>query len=194
MPCFHERMRSNDDELVRDAQSGTPRAFAELVARHRRAVYQLALRVTANPHDAEEIVQDTLLTLHRRLGSFRGDAKFSTWLYSVTRNAALMHLRKRPVAQRHGGDDEALPPRDDGEGLPADADAEEHLMRRQLAREALRQLATLPDEYRLPFVLRDVEGLSSRETADAVGINVNLVRQRVYRARRMLRGRLRNYV
>ena len=186
-------MRSSDDQLVLDAQSGAPRAFDALVARHRRAVYQLALRVTSNPHDAEEIVQDTLLVLHRRLASFRGESKFSTWLYSVTRNAALMHVRQRPRPElwrddERPSDDER--PRDDGE----EVDAEELLARRQLARTALAELSALPDEYRVPFVLRDVEGLSSRETADAVGINVNLVRQRVYRARRMLRRRLRPYV
>jgi RNA polymerase sigma-70 factor (ECF subfamily) len=178
--------RTSDDELVRRAQRGAPRAFDELVARHRRNVYQLALRVTANPHDAEEILQDTLILLHRGLGSFRGEAKFSTWLYSVTRNAALMHLRhwRRPEPARS---DETALADESGNG-------EEWLARRQLARTALDELSALPDEYRVPFVLRDVEGLSSRETAAAVGINVNLVRQRVFRARRMLRGRLRAHL
>jgi RNA polymerase sigma-70 factor (ECF subfamily) len=175
--------RASDDELVRRAQHGAPRAFDELVQRHQRHVYQLALRVAANPHDAEEIVQDTLLLVHRGLSSFRGEAKFSTWLYSVTRNAALMHLRhwRRPEPAR--SDDRAG-------GTEGDDGGEEWLARRQLAHTALRELSSLPDEYRLPFVLRDLEGLSSRETAAAVGINVNLVRQRVFRARRLLRRRL----
>jgi len=178
--------RISDDELVRRAQRGAPRAFEELVARHRRHVYQLALRVTANPHDAEEIVQDTLILMHRGLASFRGEAKFSTWLYSVTRNAALMHLRHWRKID---------PAREDEEPVEDEVDqGEEWLARRQLARTALDELSALPDEYRVPFVLRDVEGLSSRETAAAVGINVNLVRQRVFRARRMLRGKLRAHL
>jgi RNA polymerase sigma-70 factor (ECF subfamily) len=185
MSCLQLKFpRISDDELVRRAQRGAPRAFDELVARHRRHVYQLALRVTSNPHDAEEIVQDTLILLHRGLASFRGEAKFSTWLYSVTRNAALMHLRHWRRSDPLGDDEDQL--EDDG-----DEHGEEWLARRQLVRTALDELSALPDEYRVPFVLRDVEGLSSRETAAAVGINVNLVRQRVFRARRMLRGRLR---
>jgi RNA polymerase sigma-70 factor (ECF subfamily) len=187
-------MRASDDELVLHAQSGAPRAFDQLVARHRRAVYQLALRVTSNPHDAEEIVQDTLLVLHRRLASFRGESKFSTWLYSVTRNAALMHVRQRPRGEFWRDDERPSEDERPTTETLDEMDAETVLARRQLARTALAELSRLPDEYRVPFVLRDVEGLSSRETADAVGINVNLVRQRVYRARRMLRRRLRPYI
>src|SRR6201996_5222196 len=112
-------MRASDDELVLHAQSGAPRAFDQLVARHRRAVYQLALRVTSNPHDAEEIVQDTLLVLHRRIASFRGESKFSTWLYSVTRNAALMHVRQRPRAEYWRDDDR---PSDDERPVDSNVD------------------------------------------------------------------------
>jgi RNA polymerase sigma-70 factor (ECF subfamily) len=180
--------RTSDDELVRRAQRGAPRAFDELVERHWRSVYQLALRVTANPHDAEEIVQDTLLLVHRGLASFRGEAKFSTWLYSVTRNAALMHLRHWRKLDVAGVDKLA------GGDQASAGDDEDSLARRQLARTAMSELSALPDEYRVPFMLRDLEGLSSRETAAAVGINVNLVRQRVFRARRMLRRRLYAYV
>lgn len=174
--------RLSDHELVRSAQGGAPNAFAELVTRHRQYMFRLALRTTGNLHDAEEVVQDTLIVLHRRLPSFRGESKFSSWLYTVTRNAALLHLRQRRARSPW---QEELPARDH-----ADEQSEECLSQRQLARTALAELAALPDEYRIPFVLRDLEGLSSHETAAAVGITVNLVRQRIFRARQMLRGRL----
>jgi RNA polymerase sigma-70 factor (ECF subfamily) len=174
------------------------RAFSELVREHSRAVYRVALRLTANPSDAEEVLQDTFMQVHRHLDEFRGEARLSTWIHRIAVNAALMHLRarkRRDQAERPLAD---VLPRFDASGtlerLDCDysvaARADVVLERRELAAAALEAVAALPEAYRVPFVLRDLEGLDTEETARITGLEVALVRQRLHRARLMLRARL----
>jgi RNA polymerase sigma-70 factor (ECF subfamily) len=179
----------SDEELVTQVRGGASEAFAALVGRHAPAIYRLALRMTASRADAEEVVQETFLQVHRKLASYRGDAPFARWVHAVGTNAALMTLRahrRDPVVLLP----EQLPPFDEGGTLARlDLDysvasrAEELVERRELARAALEALGALPDAYRVPFVLRDLEGLDATEIAGTLGITPELVRQRVHRAR-----------
>jgi RNA polymerase sigma-70 factor (ECF subfamily) len=177
-----------DEELVARARGGGSAAFATLVTRHAPAVYRLALRMTANRADADEVVQDTFLQVHRKLSSYRGDSPFGGWIRAVATNAALMALRAHRRAPLSLA--EQLPAFDDrGTLARLDVDcavalrAEEVVERRELARAALEALAALPDAYRVPFVLRDLEGLDAAEIGATLGIAPELVRQRVHRAR-----------
>ena len=167
-----------------------------LIRRHSGAIYRLALRLTANAADAEEVLQDVCLQLVRSLDSFRGDAQLTTWLHRVTVNAALMHLRKQA---RHAAErlDEMLPAFDaTGRLARIDIDydvaarADELLARHELAQIALDALAALPPAYRLPFVLRDLEGVEPSAAAELLGLEPATLRQRVHRARLMLRAHL----
>ena len=186
----------SESELLIRAQAGDQDAFGTLVERYQGPIYRLALRLAANEHDAEDILQETFLQVFRKLSSFRGDARFSTWLYRVATNAALMHQRAR---QRHIAEslDACLPRFDDtGHHVRMDVDyagaahvetlVEGHQLRR-LIREAL---VRLPPIYRVAFALCDLEELSATEVAGLLDIDPATVRQRVHRARLMLRGYL----
>jgi RNA polymerase sigma-70 factor (ECF subfamily) len=189
----------SDEELARRVLAGDTDAFETLVSRHQKQVYRLACRLTRNQADAEEVLQDTFLRAYRRLGGFREDAKFSTWLYRIATNAARMLHRGRA---RHPTEplDEYLP-RFDGQGRHARdvdharaVDAEEILDRKRLARHAKGALERLPERYRIPFVLRDLEEMPTAEVASLLGMTDEAVRQRVHRARLMLRGYLSHLV
>jgi RNA polymerase sigma-70 factor (ECF subfamily) len=186
-----------DEDLARRASHGDERAFETLLGRHQDRIYRLARRLTRTRADAEEVVQDSFLRAHRNLARFRGDSRFSTWLYRITTNTALM-LRRR---QKRRLPLDPYLPRFDAEGRHARnvdhsraARADELLDRARLARQAHEALARLPDLYRTPFVLRDLEELPSAEVGRILGVTDVTVRQRVHRARLMLRGYLSHLV
>jgi RNA polymerase sigma-70 factor (ECF subfamily) len=183
-----------EDHVVARAQAGDVEAFAALVRAHHARVYRLALRLTGNAADAEEVVQDAFLRAHQRIADFRGQARFSTWLYRIATNTALMLLRRdarRPVESL-----DACLPALDAQGLHArqdldlslPEDPEASVDRSQLQAVVLEGLARLPDHYRIPFVLRDLEELTAPEVAALLDLDAATVRQRVHRARLMLRG------
>ena len=189
----------SDEELARRALAGDRAAFEALVGRHQERVYRLSRRLTGSPADAEEVVQETFLSAYRRLGGFRGEARFSTWLYRIATNAARMLRRGRARHQTEPLDDYL--PRFDRQGRHARdsdharaADADEILDRARLVRHAQESLERLPERYRTPFVLRDLEEMPTEEVAAVLGISNALVRQRVHRARLMLRGYLSHLV
>ena len=184
-----------DEVLVARAASGDDSAFEVIVARYQARVFRLACRLT-NETDAPDVLQDAFLRVYQHLASFRGESKFSTWLYRIASNTALMHrlaATRRPVEPL-----DVFLPRVDGEGqhagTPADlqvaSHADELLDRQFLAQRARDVLARLPDAYRDAFVLRDLEELSTEDVAQTLGIAPAAVRQRVHRARLMLRGYL----
>jgi RNA polymerase sigma-70 factor, ECF subfamily len=166
------------------------------VRRYQDRVYRLARRLTGNAADAEEAVQDTFLRVFRRLSSFRSESRFSTWLYRVAANSALMVSRSR--RRRRAEPLDAYLPLFDRAGrhqrpavlLARAARADELLDRKRLAARALAALQRLPPLYRTPFVLRDLEELPTAEVAGVLGLTAATVRQRVHRARLLLRGYL----
>src|SRR5687768_13507711 len=183
----------SDETLAARAASGDTAAFEALVGRYQTRVYRLACRLT-NDTEAPDILQETFLQVYRHLPSFRGDARFATWLYRIASNAALMHRRAR--ARRPAESLEGFLPRFDAQGRHAETPAQlsvasradELLDRRFLAERARDVIARLPDVYRDAFVLRDLEDMSTADVADALGVAPATVRQRVHRARLMVRG------
>ncbi len=183
-----------DAELVRLARQGSLEAFEQLVARHETAMYTLAMRMLRNPHDAQDVVQQTFLSVLENLEKFAGESQFRTWLVRIATNHALKLLRKKrglPTTQ------EAPTTEDDSSQLPHPqfiAPWRENPGHVAQSRETMQLISDALDEldekYRLAFILRDIEGLSVDETAQAMQISPANVKVRLLRARLMLRERL----
>ena len=186
---------SSDETLAARAAAGDGHAFEEIVARYEGCVFRLACRLT-NETDAPDVLQNTFLQVYRNLPSFRGDSRFATWLYRIATNAALMVRRGR--SRRPAESLDAFMPRFDEHGVHADLPAQlqiasraDELIDRQVLVEKVRgAIARLPDVYRDAFVLRDLEEMSTADVAQVLGVEPAAVRQRVHRARLMLRGYL----
>jgi RNA polymerase sigma-70 factor (ECF subfamily) len=187
-----ESSSADDAALVHRARTGDEAAFADLMERHQGRVYQHAYRLLGNPQDAEEVLQDTFLQVFRNLGRFEERSRFSTWIYRIATNEALMRLRR--ASRRREVLLDAAPPGETErarESVQALArTALDDVMDREV-REALeRSLADLPEEYRVVFVLRDVEDLTNAEVAEILGLSVPAVKSRLHRARLFLRDRV----
>lgn len=189
-----EPVAAADDDLglVRRACAGDREAFYLLVSRYERNLYRTAMALTHNPADAEEVVQETFLRAFEYLGQFRGEAKFQTWLTQITLNTARMKIRKQ-----HAGLWESLDePRETDEGLiPRDVaewreNPEEQLGRAETEELLHQALRGLPPGYREVITLRDIQMLSTQETAELMGMSVANVKTRLLRARLQLRERL----
>jgi RNA polymerase sigma-70 factor, ECF subfamily len=190
---------SSDETLAARAAAGDDRAFEEIVARYERRVFRLACRLTSET-DAPDVLQNTFLQVYRNLPSFRGESRFATWLYRIAANAALMLRRARTRKPAESLD--AFMPRFDERGMHSDlpaqlqvaSRADELLDREVLIEKARAGIARLPDVYRDAFVLRDLEEMSTTDVAQVLGVEPATVRQRVHRARLMLRGYLSDLV
>jgi RNA polymerase sigma-70 factor (ECF subfamily) len=192
-PGRHASPEPSDESLAARAAPGDASSFATLVDRYQHRVYRLACRLTSET-DAADILQETFLRAFRGLSSFRGEARFGTWLYQIATNACLMH--RRTQARRPTESLDPFLPRFDAAGrhdatpeaLRVVCRADELLDRATLASKAREGLARLPDIYRDTFVLRDLESMPATDMAAVLGIEPAAVRQRVHRARLMLRG------
>ena len=186
---------SDDLALVHASKSGDVAAFEELVKRYDRKLLRIAQHITHNREDAEDIVQEAFLKAFQHLDQFREDSKFSTWLIRITLNQSLMKLRKwRPTREISIDNDFQR----EGDNLPIDvadwAPNPEELYRAAELREILRKtLQELGVGLRVVFVLRDMEGLSIEQTAEALGLSLAAVKARSFRARLQLRERLSRY-
>ncbi len=185
-----------DAELVCAAQAGDLPAFEELTRRHERQIYSLAYRMLQNPHDAEDVTQQALLSAVENLARFRQEASFGTWLHRIATFAALKVIRKRKglatvsleQATEPGADHDAIP---HPEYIADWKQSPEQLVTRNETRRLLAEaLAQLDEKHRLVFVLRDVEGLSVKETAAALELSEPNVKVRLLRARLQLREHL----
>lgn len=172
------------EELVRAAAKGRTEAFEELVRLHEKKVYALTLRMCGNPEDARDAAQEAFLSAWRGLPSFRGEAGFATWLYRLTANAAIDHLRR---TRRQRGD---LSLEDGPLGLDA-ADSgpgpQEAAEGAELRRAVAAGLARLSDDHRQVLVLRELQELSYEEIARMLDIDLGTVKSRISRARSALR-------
>ena len=186
---------SSDEALAAQAAGGDDAAFEALVVRYQHRVFRLACRLTSES-DAPDVVQEAFLQAYRHISAYRGDAQFSTYLYRIATNAGLMHRRAR--ARRPAESLDEYLPRFDGDGRLEDTpDAlriasrvDELLDRRELVKKAQAAIDRLPDLYREAFVLRDLEELPTADVAQVLGLEPAAVRQRVHRARLMVRGYL----
>lgn len=179
--------REEELALVQRVQSGELDAFEDLVRAHEKTVYNLALRMTGNPQDAEDMAQEAFLKAYRSLPDFRGESKFSVWLYRIVSNVCLDHLRKqsRRTASSLTREDE------DGEEqqleVPDESQSPERLLEQKLTREAVqRGLAELPEEQRQILLLREIRGMSYEEIAETLGLEAGTVKSRIFRARKKL--------
>jgi RNA polymerase sigma-70 factor (ECF subfamily) len=183
---------STDAELVRRAKAGELTAFEELVARHEKRIYTLARRITANQHDAEDVTQEAFLSALEHLAEFREEAGFATWLSRIATHAALKLLRKRkglPTESLDASTEDGVLPHP--EYIADWRESPERLAERnETARLIDDALEKLDEGHRLVFLLRDVEGLSVKETADALGLSEANVKVRLLRARLQLREHL----
>lgn len=187
---------ASDIDLVHRAKAGELTAFEELVNRYERQVYTLALRVLRHEQDAEDVTQQTFLSAVEHLPEFREEASFATWLRRIATHAALKVIRKRKGLDTFSLD-EATTPREGDDTIPhpefiADwRQSPDQLVNQREIRGLLDQaLARLDDKHRLVFLLRDVEGLSIQETAQALALSEANVKVRLLRARLQLREHL----
>ncbi|MCC6800640.1 MAG: sigma-70 family RNA polymerase sigma factor [Anaerolineae bacterium] len=185
----------DDGELVARLKAGDQAAYAQLVEEQAARIYRLALRMMGNETDAEDVLQETFLSAFRSIDSFEERSSLSTWLYRIATNAALMRLRRKEPEQVSV--DEPLE-RDDGDLLPRQffdfcCLPEDDLLRDEARAEMLRAIDGLPATLRSVFVLRDIEGLSTEETANALDLSISAVKSRLMRARLKLRERLSTY-
>lgn len=185
-------MLKNEEMLVKRSQNGDLEAFEELIAPYQQKIYNLAYRLLGNYHDASDAAQEVMLKLYRSLGGFRGEAAFSTWLYRVTINACNDYLLK--LSRRKENSLDELIQTDKGE-LAKDipdygAIPENNYLDQELAQFLQGLIMSLPEEYRIVMVLREIEGLSYLEIQDYLSISLGTVKSRINRARRLLRKKI----
>jgi RNA polymerase sigma-70 factor, ECF subfamily len=182
------------DESVLLAQSreGDTHAFAELVRRYEGKIFRLAQHITQNREDAEDVLQETFMKAYEHLDQFKGDSKFYTWIVRIAVNQALMKLRRRKTDRSVSLDEQI----DTGEDTVVREIAawgenpEEHFSREELGKVLDTAIQSLEPPYRSVFVLRDIEDMSTEETAEALGLSIPAVKSRLLRARLQLREKL----
>jgi len=180
--------------LVTEAKTGSYAAFEELVNRYEKKIYRLGLNITGSPEDAEDVLQETFLKAYTHLPEFREDSRFYTWLVRIGVNEGLMKLRRRRADKSVPIDD---PVDEEGAVMPREFTDWKPNPEQLLAQTELRTILTgaagaLPSTFRTVFFLRDVEGLSTAETAELLGLTESAVKARLFRARLQLRENLSN--
>jgi RNA polymerase sigma-70 factor, ECF subfamily len=192
-------LRLSDTELVERLREGDAGAAETLIDTYGAQAHRLAVRITGSEVDAEEVVQDALWTVVRRVETFRGDAALGTWIHRITANAAYEKLRRRGRRQREVSWDDLPPALDDEKHhfLPVDdwsGKGGDPAVRTELRTVLTAAIDELRTEYRTVFVLHDMDGMSNPDIAATLDLTVPAVKSRVHRARLLLRHRLRDYL
>jgi RNA polymerase sigma-70 factor (ECF subfamily) len=192
MDPLNHRHSAGRPPALQEAHSAAPPSAEEVFLTYGGRVYHMARKMLPSDADAEDVTQDVLLQVVRKLPSFRGDAAFPTWLHRITVNAALSHRRKMAVREENRVHDplDALP----GEPVRgpdrAHLSPESRLIRREEQGLIDRAVAGLPPLYRDVFVLSDIEGLPNAAIADSLGLSLPAIKSRLHRARLLLRDAL----
>jgi RNA polymerase sigma-70 factor (ECF subfamily) len=182
----------DESSLVTQVRGGDSRAFSELVRRYEAKIFRLAQHITQNREDAEDVLQETFLKAYEHLDQFQGNSKFYTWIVRIAVNQALMKLRRRKT-DRSVSLDEGI---DTGEDTVTreiaawDEDPEQRFSREELGDILDSAIQSLAPPYRSVFVLRDIDELSTEDTAEALGLSIPAVKSRLLRARLQLREKL----
>ena len=189
---------TRDQHLLARLQAGEHSALRDLAETYGSKIYQLAFRYLRNKEDAEEVMQDVLLKVHRKVGAFRGDAALSSWIYRITFNTAMSRLRtaqyqhtqKKEVSMTPDGDEAAAAPYDvaDWTGL-----ADEQVLRSELRHRLARAIQALPAIYRAPVLLRDIQGMSTEEASAVLRVKDQTLKSRLHRGRLILRAQLADF-
>jgi RNA polymerase sigma-70 factor (ECF subfamily) len=189
-----------DEELVSIyVEEGDEKAFSEIVDRYADKIYKTALRIMHNPPDAEDVLQEVFLILATKAGTFRGESKFSTWLYMIAVNAGYMRIRADKKFHANEVSLEDYAPYDEsgalGEVVLKDFSPrpDTELLSREGVEIIMNAVNELPDPYRVVFHLSQEQGLTAGETAEALGISLSSAKSRIHRARLFLRDRLADY-
>lgn len=186
----------DEDALLDGLRAGEKSACACMLKRYSGPMYAVALRIVEDQDEAEEVLQEAFISACQKIDTFEGRSKLSTWLYRITTNAALMHLRKRRDSAISLDEPQVM---DDGDSLPRELSdwslepSEQALSGelRQVMEDAVR---ALPQTLRSAFILRDIQGLNTDETAEVLGISPGAVKVRLHRARLQLREELAGYL
>ena len=188
-----------NDQLLSRLQAGDERALAELADAYGTKIYQLAFRYLRNKEDAEEVTQDVLFKVYRKVGEFRGDAALSSWIYRITFNAAMSRVRTAQF-QRSQEDDRQMASDDSESSSTSQPDiadwsnmADERILRSQLRRRVLRAILALPVIYRAPVMLRDIQGMSTEEASAMLRVKDQTLKSRLHRGRLILRKQLADF-
>lgn len=191
--------KNRDEALVDGLRRGLPEAVETLIARYGERVWRLAFRITGSREDAEEAAQDALWTAARKIGTFKGESAFGSWLYRITANAAYQKVRSRRGQGREISW-EALAPHFDEDGRHVglmddwSPRMEDPVLQRELRTVLESATDALPPDYRTAFILHDVEGIPNPEIAKTLKISLPAVKSRVHRSRLFLRQRLAQYM
>jgi len=186
-------------DLIGRMQAGDTAAVGELASMYGPRIQQLAFRYVKNWEDAEEVAQDVLLKVYRKIDAFRGDAALSSWIYRITFNTAMSRLRTARAARaadKQKGDASAAG--DDLNRQPAEpADwsslADDHVLRGEMRQRLIGALTHLPPVYRVPVILRDIQGLSTEEASAVLRVKPQTLKSRLHRGRLILRERLADF-
>jgi RNA polymerase sigma-70 factor, ECF subfamily len=180
-----------EQELIGRMQAGDSTAVGDLVSTYGPRIHQLAFRYLKNWEDAEEVTQDVLMKVHRKIDAFRGDAALSSWIYRITFNTAMSRLRNgrfsRPyeVPRLEEGSESVSPDPADWSSL-----ADDQVMRAELRTRLIEALTHLPEVYRVPVILRDIQGLSTEEASAILRVKPQTLKSRLHRGRLILRQHL----
>jgi len=192
------RDTSTERELVGRMQAGDASAVAELSSAYGPRIHQLAFRYVKNWEDAEEVTQDVLMKVFRKIDAFRGDAALSSWIYRITFNTAMSRLRTGR-ASRAAEQQRQEATSDDLLGMPAQdpADwsslADDHVLRGEMRARLIEALTTLPEVYRIPVVLRDIQGMTTEEASKVLRVKPQTLKSRLHRGRLILRQALADF-
>jgi RNA polymerase sigma-70 factor (ECF subfamily) len=190
----------HQDDLLERLKAGDENAMAELAEQYSSKIFQLAFRYLRNKEDAEEVTQDVLFKVYRKVGAFRGDAALSSWIYRITFNAAMSRLRtaryqrsqedERRVTGANGEEMESTQRTDVADWSDM---ADERFLRSQLRRRVFRAILALPAIYRAPVMLRDVQGMSTEEASAVLRVKDQTLKSRLHRGRLILRKQLADF-
>ena len=189
--------KAEEEQLVRDLQAGKSEVFDKLAALYQKKIYALSFNLTRNAMDAEDVVQEVLLTLFKKIHTFQGRSAFSSWVYRITVNTAYMKLRSKKKEKSISI--EELYPAFSGSGFQQEKiqDWSEHtesLLFTNETRETIQKAVDLlPDKEKVVFLLRDVEGLSTEEVSEVLELTIPAIKSRLHRARLFLRKKLSHY-
>jgi len=194
-PVASENELHPDLALVDRVRAGDVSAYDALVRKYERQIFRIAQHITQNREDAEDVMQDAFVKAFEKLDQFQGNSKFYTWLVRIAVNESLMRLRKRRTGRVVSIDEdlkteEGSVPRDFADWAP---NPEDNYSQAELAEILRKTIQGLPPGFRVVFVLRDVDGLSTEETAQTLGLSIPAVKSRLLRARLQLRERLSRY-
>jgi RNA polymerase sigma-70 factor, ECF subfamily len=192
------REANAERQLIGRMQAGDGTAVAELASTYGPRIQQLALRYVKNWEDAEEVTQDVLMKVHRKIDAFRGDAALSSWIYRITFNTAMSRLRSARASRAieiQGADAATAdqPERQPAEPADWSSLADDYVLRNQMRERLIAALPELPEVYRTPVILRDIQGLSTEEASAVLRVKPQTLKSRLHRGRLLLRQHLADF-